>query len=134
MLVNLLTKIICAKLTDKNKGKRRLKKQNNKQMLISLFGKKRYYLSILFGQWVFFVWNTRDYDDILYQKFYNNEKVAIKYAKALKLKYTKVQLIKVYNKHEQIGYMLYGKGERIALSKQPSNVINFTQYINTRIK
>jgi hypothetical protein len=132
MLLKVLLTILIAKLTDKNKTKVKTQKKYHKQFMIKLFGKTRYYLNVWFGQWILFMWNTRDYDDVLYQKFYSDEKVAIRYMNRLQSKYTKVELIKVYDKHKQIGYMLYGKGQRIVQPKQPSNVINFAQYARAK--
>lgn len=111
---------------DTNKDKKQAEKKRHKESMIKLFGKTRYYLAYWFGQWIYFTWNNRDYQPVLYQKFYTAEASALRYANRLKQKYTIVQIEKVYNKRQQIGFMIYGKGKKIApVVKLPSNVIPF---------
>lgn len=129
MLLKVLTRLIATKLMDKDRFKKREEKKRRKESMIKLFGKTRYYLALWFGQWVYFTWNTRDYQPVLYQKFYSAESSAMRYAERLKHKYTIVDIQKVYDKRQQIGFMIYGKGKKIAQPiKLPSNVINFSKY------
>lgn len=120
MLRNTLGAIIKILLT----RKRNNKKKERKEMLIKLFGKARYYLSVWFGEWVLFAFNKRDYstyDPKPYQKFYRDEQIAMRYAKRLQNKYKKVEITKVYNaKKQHIGYMLTG----YVKVEQPDNVIS----------
>jgi len=108
MLKNTLAIIIKALLI----RKKNTTKKKRKEMLIKMFGKTRYYLSIWFGEWVLYTFNRRDYslyDSKPYQKFYRDEQTVMRYAKKLQEKYKKVEITKVYDaKRQHIGYMLYG--------------------------
>ncbi len=112
---------------EKHKKLKRLKKLEQKNEIVRLFGKTRYRLSYWFGAWCLYSFNHRDYSPVLYQKFYKQLSTANQYAEKLQEKYTKVQLEEVYNKDGMIiGYLLYGKGEKIDDSQQHSNVIPFS--------
>lgn len=52
-VLTLIIKIFVERLV---KGKRP-KRAKEKEQLIKIFGKTRYYLSLWFGRWVLFAWN-----------------------------------------------------------------------------
>lgn len=111
--------------------KRKREKKEHKDFLESTFGKTRYYLSVWFGQWILFICNRKFYETheapAEYQKYYNDEAVANRYAKRLREKYETVNITEVYDKKKRcIGYLLSGKGKKAAEPvQQPSNVIPF---------
>lgn len=109
------------KLKEKRK-KKRLERKKNKKSMINLFGRTRYYLSILFGQWILVTWNNRDYRDVEYEKFYKDEKIAKRYANKLKEKYDNVQIERIYNKRRiEVGYLVSARGKKVVA--QPSNIV-----------
>jgi hypothetical protein len=121
----------------KSKVQKRKEKYEYKQIMIKLFGKSRYYLSYWFGAWFLYAFNHRDYNEVLYQKFYHTEKAVQKQAELLKDKYEKIQIKALYDKDNFLtGYMLYGKIEKVAepLIQQPPNVINFAEYQFAKVK
>lgn len=127
IISNIKNKIVNKDKIKKRKEERRLQKLEKKTEMIKLFGKTRYNLSFWFGSWFLYAFNNRDYQPVLYQKFYPQLKTANQYAEKLKEKYTKVIIQEVYSKNKiVIGYLLQGKEEKIADSpQQPSNVVNF---------
>ena len=102
--------------------------RKKKSSRLKLFGRLRYVLSVLFGQWVLVAWNTRDYRNVDKRNLYKSETIANKYAKRLEQKYDTVEIEKVYDKYKGcIGYLVMCKGKKVSVQNQPSNVISFTE-------
>jgi hypothetical protein len=132
IISNIKNKIVNHEKIKKRKEERRLQKLEKKNEMIRMFGKTRYRLSYWFGSWFLYAFNNRDYSLVLYQKFYKDLKTTNQYANRLQGKYTKIQIEEVYNKDKIIiGYLLQGKGEKIAdCTQQPSNIIPFSRKQN----
>lgn len=139
MLEKLLIKGAINKLANREqtkdaKKRRKEKKRRDKQSMVNVYGKARYYLSFWFGSWTLFTCNHRDYQNAAeeadYRKFYAKETVAKRYAERLKTRYEQVEITNVYDRHKrEIGFLLTGKNKKVAeATRQPEKVIMLKNY------
>lgn len=133
MLNKLICKAVANKLMNndkikKEKEKKQLQREHEKNSIIRTCGRARYYLSWWFGEWILFAYNTRPIlEEKEYTKFYKDKNVAERYARQLREKYEIVDITTVFDNYKrELGYLVTA-AEKVAEPEpqQPSNVIPF---------